>query len=223
MSTQFVVPKAATWLWFLERDYGGVALDASRSPGPIASELSRHFEEVRVLREDRAALDEVGRYAEKVGDRAHTLTLGSLSTTAFEGQSFDCIALHDRIAMDVPSVAERIETLGRLRGLLEPGGWLVAGASIPPLFRRRAAAKAGISPRGFSRMLRKAGFREVRRIFVAPSIDSPITMVPDAPDAVASFEAFDTIRGSTSRIRQLVARLGLRDRLHPAYFIMARA
>jgi len=214
---------AATWLWLLECECWGEALDASTTTGPLASELSRHFSEVRVLRDDAAALEEVRGYGEKVGDRPYSLTLGSLRAAPWNENTFDCIAVHDRFARQEPKNAEAIQTLDRLRHLLKPDGWLVAASPNPSFLRRRSAERVGISPRAFARMLVEARFREVRRIFVTPSLDRPRTLVPDAQRAVAAYESFDSIQGATKWTRRAVASLGLHRQLYPAYFIMACA
>jgi hypothetical protein len=110
-----------------------------------------------------------------------------------------------------------------LRHLLKTDGWLVAASPNPSFLRSRSAGRVGISPGAFSRMLVEARFREVRRIFVAPSLDAPRTLIPDAQRAVNAYEAFDSIQGATRWTRRTVASLGLHRQLYPAYFIMACA
>jgi hypothetical protein len=223
VSTQHGFPLAATWLWLLDLEFGGVALDASATKGHLASELSRHFSNVHVLREDKAALDEVRAFGGRAGDRPCTLTLGSLRTAPWNESTFDCIAVHDRFAGQNQKPAESIQTLERLRHLLKTDGWLVAASPNPSYLRARSAGRTGIAPRALSRMLVEARFREVRRIFVTPSLDSPRTLIPDARRAVGAYEAYDSIQGTSEWKRRTVAGLGLHSALYPAYFIMACA
>lgn len=213
----------APWLWLLEQEVGGVALDASATKGHLASELSEHFQDVRVLRDSEAALDEVRDHGERAGDRPYTLQLGSLHSLPFTEGTLDCIALHDRLVDENVSRTETLQILERLRRLLKAGGWLVAASPNPACLGSRPADGVGIDPRAFSRMLGKAGFNDIRRLFVTPALDRAHTLIPDTRRPINAYEAFDSIQGATSLTRRAVAAVGSGTLLYPAYFIMASA
>lgn len=224
MTEQLTVRATATWLWYLERDAGGgVALDASSTTGQLAADLSLHFSEVHVLRRTTSALDEIRAYGEHVGSRPYAPTVGTILSAPWGDHAFDCIAVHDTFAKCDPKAVETIERLDRIRLLLKAGGWFVGATPNTSYVRHRRTGAVGISPRVFSRMLVEAQFREIRRIFVVPSLDDPVTLIPDAPRAVNAYEAFDSIRGTTKWTRRVLARLGLRKMLYPAFLILARA
>jgi hypothetical protein len=74
-----------------------------------------------------------------------------------------------------------------------------------------------------SRLLRHAGFRDVRCWLAAPSLERTLTLIPDGRTAVRAYEASDAMRGSTSWPRRAIAALGPRSLLYVGYVLLARA
>lgn len=208
---------------YLQHEPGGVALDASDSPGHHAAELSACFAEVHVLREDRAALDEARTHSAKLGAEAFRVTQGSLLTPPWADRSFDCISVHDAFVewdLTAPALPQK---LARVHGLLKPGAWFVGISPNGRYLRRRGTNPNGVRSSRFTRLLRNTGFREVRRVFVNPSLDRPRYMIPDERAAVRAFEALNPQGGLGALSRRVMAGLGLRGLLYPAYIWMARA
>jgi hypothetical protein len=212
----------AAFLCYLDRELGGVALDASATEGELAADLSAFFSEVHVLREDRFALELVRAHAARTGDSPYLETQASILEAPWTDRTFDCIAVHDALAEWNPETRETAASLERIRCLLKPEGWFMGASPNASYLRYRRAGRRGIAPRSYTRLLVDAGFREVRRIFVSPSLEAPASLIPDEPEAVAAYEILDSARGTSRWTRRVLARLGGRVMLYPTYLIMAR-
>lgn len=223
MSAPATAELAPAWLWYADRDIGGSALDASTVGGKLAAELSVQFSVVHVLREQASAVDAVLADARRRRAGSYEGTVGSILRAPWADNTFDCIVAEDALVQTRVTRAGVVDRVQRIRALLKPGGWFV-GSSPNPAYRRFRRLRApGISPLRFSRVLTDAHFRDVRRVFVTPSLERPLALVPDAPAPVKAYEAFDSISGATRWRRQMAANLGLRNTLYPAYFIFGRA
>ena len=212
------VRSLAPWLWLVEFKTTARALDASSTPGHLALALKGHFFAVDVLRPTPSALEEVRALAARQGWSADGFTLGSFMSPPWPDATFDCIALHDAFARPVRSRAEAVNVLTGLRRLLRPEGWL-AVASPSAGFPRRSGTD-GYAPAALSRLLSRAGFRDVRCLFVLPSLERPSTLVPDALDAIDAFEAS---LGERAWARRAAAHVGVRSALYTGYFMLACA
>jgi hypothetical protein len=198
MTQPFTVQALAPWLWLLDRESGGTALDASGTEGRLAAELSGHFSDIEVI------------------EHAPWIT-----DVPWSPHTFDCIALHESLSVVAASAVERVAALRRVRDLMRPGGWLAAASANSSFLGNRGAPRAGIAPRLFAQYLTTSGFTDVRRIYVTPSLEQPRTLIPDARRAVTGYEAFEP--NTVSRARGAFAQLGIHSALYPAYFILARA
>ena len=188
-----VVPVAG-WLWFLERQWGGTALDASAGTASFAGELEPHFAKVEIL---------------------------DSTSPRWADQTFDCIALHANLIRVLDGGHTGVPALARLYSLLRPGGWLVGGSTNPDYTGDRRVTP-GVKLPVVIRQLRRIGFQEVRCAFATPSLDRPTSLIPVARDAVRAFENSPAGQDSASWSRRAVARLGPLRLLYPAYFTMAR-
>jgi len=218
-----VVRSLAAWLWLVEFRTTARALDASETSGDLAQALKGHFNAVDVLRPDASALRQVQALAESHGWTANSLTVGSIRAAPWPPETFDCVALHDALVGTTRSPADALAVLTNLRPVLKPDGWLAIGSPNPGVLGGRRAGARGIAPGRLARLLRRARFREVRCLFVEPSLEWPLTLVPDAIHAIDAYEASSAMQGSRAWARRSAARLGLRSMLYPAYFLLARA
>jgi len=198
MSQPFTAQALVPWLWLLDKEPGGTALDASGTDGRLAAELSGHFSRV-----------EVAEHAPWV------------SSDPRGSRAFDCIVLHYSLSAVADSTTERVTALGRVRDLLRPGGWLAAASVNSSFLGNRGTRRVGIAPRLYTQYLEMSGFADVRRIYVTPSLEHPRTLIPDSRRAVNGYEAFEP--NTVSKARGLFAQMGVHSALYPAYFIMARA
>lgn len=198
LSQPFTAQALAPWLWLLDKEPGGIALDASGTDGRLAVELSGHFSRV-----------EVAEHAPWVSSESRT------------PRSFDCVALHESLSAVADSTAERVLALSRVRNLLRPGGWFAAASANSSFLGNRGSRRVGIAPRLYTQHLEMSGFADVRRIYVTPSLEQPRTLIPDSRRAVNGYEAFEP--NTVSKARSLFAQMGVHSALYPAYFIMARA
>ena len=212
------VRSLAPWLWLLELKTTARALDASGTPGALAQALKGHFAAVDVLRPTPSELEEVRALAVRQGWSADGFTLGSFMSPPWPDATFDCIALHDAFAKTVRTRADAANVLTGLHRLLRPEGWL-AVASPSAGFLRRSGTD-GYAPAALSRLLSRAGFRDVRCLFVLPSLERPSTLIPDALDAIDAFEASS---GERAWARRAAARVGVRSALYTGYFMLACA
>jgi SAM-dependent methyltransferase len=213
----------AAWLWLVEFKTTARALDASDTPGDLALALKGHFHAVDVLRPDHSALERVKAMAENQGWTANSLTVGSIRAAPWPPETFDCIALHDTLVATSRGASDMLAVLTGLRPVLKPGGWLAVGSPNPRVLGGRRGGAHGIPCGRLARLLRRARFRDVRCQFVEPSLESPLTLVPDAIHAIDAHEAASVLHGSRAWARRTAARLGLRSMLYPAYFLLARA
>lgn len=213
------VRSLAPWLWFLDFKTTARALDASSTPGDLAQALKGHFVSVDVLRPAPCELEEVRALASRQGWSADGFTLGSFVSPPWPNATFDCIALHDAFVRMVRNRAEATNVLSGLHRLLRPEGWLAVASTSPRFLRRRG--EDGYAPAALSRLLSRAGFRDVRCVFVLPSLDQPLTLIPDAFDAIDAYEASSGEERAWAR--RAAARVGVRRALYPGYFMLARA
>lgn len=198
MTQPFTAQALVPWLWLLDREPGGVALDASRTDGRLGAELSGHFSAVEVM------------------EHAPWIT-----DVPWTPQTFDCIALHETLSAVAASTVERVAALSRVRNLMRPGGWFAAASANSSFLGNRGSRRVGIAPRLYSRYLLMSGFTDVRRVYVTPSLVQPRTLIPDSRRAVHGYEAFEP--NTVNKARGVFARLGINSALYPAYFILARA
>jgi SAM-dependent methyltransferase len=213
----------AAWLWLVEFKTTARALDASDTSGDLAQALKGHFHAVDVLRPDPSALERVQAMAGKQGWTADSLTVGSIRAAPWPPETFDCIALHDTLVTTSRGASDALAILTSLRPVLKPDGWLAVGSPNPGVLGGQPAGAPGIPCRRLARLLRRARFRDVRCLFVEPSLESPVTWVPNAIHAIDAHEAASAMHGSKAWARRTAARLGLRSMLYPAYFLLARA
>jgi hypothetical protein len=57
-------------------------------------------------------------------------------------------------------------------------------------------------------------------LFVLPSLERPLTLIPDDLDAIDAYEASS---GERAWARRAAARVGVRSALYPGYFMLACA
>jgi hypothetical protein len=175
---------------------------------------------VHVIRETQSQLDEVRAYATTLAVGPYVETRGSILEPHWMDGTFDCIAIHDALEGWDTRAPGTSAYLDRILLLLKPRGWLI-GASANPWYLGRRALGKGLAPRAVVRLLKNAGFREVRLLFVRPSLARPLALVPDDPRAIRAFDGFRSMSDSTALTRRVVARLGIRSVLFPAYFVLA--
>ena len=213
----------AAWLWLVEFKTTARALDASETPGDLAQALKGHFNAVDILRPDASALRQVEALAESQGWTANSLTVGSIRAAPWPPETFDCIALHDTLVGTSRDATDTLAVLTNLRPVLKSGGWLAVGSPNPRVLGGRRAGARGMARGRLAGLLRRARFRDVRCLFVEPSLEYPLTLLPDAIHAIDAYEASSAMQGSRAWARRSAARLGLRSMLYPAYFLLARA
>ena len=213
----------AWWMWLTDFPASERALDASATPGDLAEALTGHFGRVDVLRPDAAALELVRNHAATEGWRPGQLETGALSAAPWSDGTFDCVALHDTLAVSGWDAARLLAGLEWCRALLRPGGWLALASPNPRLVARLRGTASGLPPGRVRRLLRRARFAEVRCFFIEPLIEYPICVIPDAYAASCAFESSEAVRGATTRARRATARLGMRSALYPGYYMLARA
>jgi hypothetical protein len=213
------------WLWLVDFDAQGKALDASERPtGELAAALMAHFAELHVLRSDSASLDAFRAVNNQDGWAPSSIGVGSVSTAPWPQETFDCIAVHDALLRRRLTETEWLAELRSAHRLLKRGGWLAITSSQPPrLFGSQASSAAGIPRAVLSRRLTNAGFREIRCLFVEPAADAMFTVVPDTKAAVKAHDTLAGSRGLALWRRRAVAALGFRSALFPAYVLLARA
>lgn len=198
MTQPFTVQALAPWLWLLDRESGGIALDASGTEGRLAAELAGHVSDI-----------EVAEHAPWI------------SSAPWRPGTFDLVALHELLSVVDRSTVERVTALTQVRSLMKPGGWLAAASANSSFLGNRGAQRVGISPRMYAQYLVMSGFTDVRRVYVTPSLQQPRTLIPDSRRAVNGYEAFEP--NTVSKARGVFAQLGIHSALYPAYFILARA
>jgi len=218
------VNSLAPWLWLVDFDAHGKALDASDAPtGDLAAALMGHFAEVHLLRADNATLDGLPPANSREGWAPASAVTGTFRAAPWPRGTFDCIALHDAL---VRRRLPKTDVLAELEGahrLLKPGGWLALASPRPSRVRRQSLDATGIPRTILSRLLTQAHFHEIRCLFVDPSVDNPRTVVPDAKPAIGANNTLEGIRGSAMWKRRAAVGLGLRSALFPAYILLARA
>ncbi len=219
-----MVRSLAPWLWLIECGTGGKALDASEeATGDLAASLMGHFAEVHALRTAAPVLDSVRASNEREGWAPASLTLGTVRSASWPAGTFDCIALHDALARRALVGPDLLEELRHLHRLLRRDGWLAVASPNPrPIARRRGPARV-LSRGQLTALLRRAQFRDVHCWLAAPTLERPLTLLPDVRSAIRAYEASDAMRGSTSPIRRMIAGFGPVSLLYPAYVLLARA
>lgn len=214
----------APWLWLVDFEERNRALDASSATtGELAAALMAHFAEVHVLRNDRANLDGLSAANRRDGLVPSSTALGSVRHALWPAETFDCIALHDTLVRRQLPITEVLVALRGAHRMLKRGGWLALASPRPSRLRRPPLQENGISRGVLSRLLSVAHFREVRCLFVEPSVDDPVTMVPDMKTAIRAHDAIEGARGIAMWRRRAAVELGLRSALFPAYVLLARA
>jgi hypothetical protein len=218
------VNSLAPWLWLVDFDAHGKALDASDAPhGEIAVALMTHFAEVHVLRPDSAQLDALLSTDNLRGLAPASTATGSLRASLWPTQTFDCIALHDALVRRRLPTAEVLAELHGAHKLLKPGGWLALASPRPSRLYRQRVDTVGMPRAILSRLLTEANFREIRCLYVEPSADNPRTVVPDVKSAVGAHNRLEGVRGRAMWKRRAAVQLGFRSALFPAYLLLARA
>ena len=213
----------APWLWLLDFDAHGKALDASDSKTTqLTSALMAHFTEVHVMRGDDESL-EAFRVANPEGWSPASAVRGTVRTHPWPPGTFDCIALHDALVRKGLSTPDLLAELQGLHHLLRPGGWLALTSPFPPRLRGRRLHGRGIPRARLSRLLRQANFRELRCFFVEPSVDDPNTVVPAFKAAIRARDTLEGVSGRRLWKRRAAVELGLPAALFSAYVLLARA
>jgi hypothetical protein len=120
-----------------------------------------------------------------------------------------------------------IEQFGAwLRGVREAlarsGGVYVGGEALgPPDRPRRRVAPDHVLERRHLRLLRLAGFRDVRPYYVSPSLDRPYDLVPALSQATAAWQ-YGMTRGSWAcAARAAISRVGLHAALFSSRLVIA--
>jgi len=218
-----MVRSLTNWIWLVEFSSHARALDATDAPtADVAASLRQHFPAVSVVRRDESALSDVRASAAASGWHVDEYVQGRLESGPWAAGSFDCIVMHDVLSRDSGQRDPLRRTLAAARRLLRPGGWLQLTSANRSLRRSRSAPGA-LSRRNVARLLRRAGFGEVRTLHVASSIERSLHLIPDRRGALLAFESSDAMRGATSRVRQAIARVGPRSMLYTGYMLLARA
>lgn len=212
----------APWLWLVDFDANGKALNASETrTDELTTALMAHFAEVHVLRADSANPDGLRAASARETLAPANEARGSVCAAPWSPATFDCIALHDSLVRRRLPMADVVAELEGAHRLLKPGGWLALASPNPPMLRRGFAA--GFPRTLLSRLLMKAHFQEIRCLFVDPSADDPCTVVPDVKAAIRAHETLAGIRGKARWKRSAALELGFRYALFPAYLLLARA
>ncbi len=148
--------------------------------------------------------------------------------------SADCVVIANALESPAVDLAGTLWLLRHCRRILRPGGVCCAAAPNPlwhgllaprdlelgagPRLARLArgpwrAVQRGVLPR----LLRRAGFAEVRRYYVEPSLEAPRAFVPATTTAVRAYER----ERSRSRMRTPLIAVGLHAALFPATLFVA--
>jgi SAM-dependent methyltransferase len=91
------------------------------------------------------------------------------------------------------------------------------------LGRERSGSKAGFGPLAPERSAIAAGFRDVRKFWIEPSLASPRCLVPARYRSVTAFERIRAGEHGSGRLRSVAANLGLQGALYPAALMVAEA
>jgi hypothetical protein len=217
------VRSLASWLWLVEFPGTAVALDASEdSSGELAAALREHFSTVHVLRSEQGKLEELRAANARQRWTVASETVGSVYDGAWEHESFDCVAVYDGLAHGISATAVS-DRLKRYRRLLRPGGWICVASPTPTVLGRGGSNDSGIERRAFTRMLKGAGFQDIRPYWIEYSLDRPLFLVPHHRSTIVAYESHDAMRGAgLGRRRQVVANTGIGSLLYPAYMLLAR-
>ncbi len=178
------------WLWLAELPNMRDALVVGEYLPHVKAGLEKHFEEIRV----------------------HSLTGDNGLSLPFEPQSFDCIVFDDVIGEGLVSntVIGGLQLLAEVRRVVRLGGCVFL--PVKHLARRR--------PHRLARPLRRAGFAEIRPVYVYESFDRPDTMIPARQRTATFFEswAWGGVRG---KARAAVALAGAHHLTQPSLFFLA--
>jgi hypothetical protein len=219
-----MVRSLASWLWLLDFRDRGAAVDASDdTSGELAAALGCHFRRVDVVRGDQAQLDELQKSNERQGWVPTSIQVGSVATAPFAPDTFDCVVLYDAIVRRTQGVENMLDEVSRWRAMMRRDGWLVVAAATPHMLGRRKSGHSGIARRSLTRILNRAGYREVRCLWIEYSLERPLFLIPDSRATIASYESHDAMRGSGTRPRRVAAKSGMSSLLYPGYVLFARA
>jgi SAM-dependent methyltransferase len=218
------VRSLTTWLWLIDIEDGAHALDASAEvTGDLAASLRGHFANVHVLRRDQDSLARVRASSDAEGWPLSEMAVGSAQTAPWAPATFSCIVLHDALVRQPAASSSLVDDLRHYHKMLKPGGWLALTSPQPFLPGRSRDGQRGVSRHRFRRFLKTAGFREVRCLFSEFTLERPLFLVPNDHTLISAYEASDAMRGTARWTRRLVASVGLRAVLYPAYLLLARA
>ena len=217
-----MIRSLSTWLWLVDLQ-GGSALDASaEQTSDLAAGLFGHFSDVTILRENHASLEAVRLDSLEGPAAAASFLVGSIATVPLAPRSFECIALHDALASVSSSKAELRTGFAAAYALLRHDGWLAATFPSPSI-QSICSRQWRPSRRSVCRMLTRAGFREMRLLYVESGLERPLTMLPGRADAIRAYENAPGMRPRTRGVRSALASVGAHSILYPAFLVLARA
>jgi SAM-dependent methyltransferase len=222
------------WVWLAHFAGRRAALCLGDAGDTMAEALSRHFE-LTWLAEARP--DELARLQTRLAPMAPAVRLLRVGPDALPltPDSLDCVALHGLFdwwpgeGTTADRAAARTAFLAQCRGALRSGGCLyvshanrlrqtlleAASRAVTP-WKRLAPDPAwrGPSPGAMAQALRRAGFRQVRSFYAAPSHTNARYVIPRTRQATLACERalFRERRGSP--LRRPLAALGLHGVLY---------
>ena len=217
------VRSLAAWLWLIDLGTAKRVLDASDdSSGELAAALAQHFDEVHAVRADALQLDALRGSNERQGWSIASLVAGSAGTLQQASGTFDCIVVHDVLARRNLNDRDFLAELSQYHRLLRVDGWFAMAAFTPSEIGSDNLPAGTLPKRRAHRLLSRAGFRDLRFLWVENSLDRPLSLIPDTLSARTAYESYDAMRGSSTFIRRMAALAGLGSVLYPSYFLLAR-
>lgn len=215
--------KCGNWVWLSRIEDWTLAVDAFGGFGVMACALASHFLQVHCLdTADGGGVDEAPAVRRRPGNVS--LARASLANLPYADGSVSCIVTRLEL-LNGPAAA-----LAECRRVLRPGGCLSLGFDNPfwsqriaQRLRGCAGEPARIRPSGVIRALIEAGFADVQRYCVEPSLANPWSMFPATGHVPARHEAVKHFGPMQTAVRATVARSPLRSLLCPAYICLAYA
>ena len=190
----------SNWLWLVELSRWNVTLELDFMESRLATDLQRHFAEVRF----------------------HALDAGV--ELPFASGAFDCVTLNGVLeqlvaATPVEPAAAIRRLLAECRRVLRSGGCLYVGTGAMQFGHSQSRWRALLGARRpiiADKLLRDAGFRSVHSYYVDPCLDRPYVMVPATRRSLLARERTLAACGGWTFRRMMAVRLGLPHALYPA-------
>lgn len=219
--------KCGNWLWLSDLEEWALALDAFGGLGGMACSLAPHFRLVHSLEPNPNARRLVADRAERWGRANVSVVAADLVALPYADASVSCIVARTESLGDLVAAPDAV-ALRECRRVLRGGGCLCIGFDNPYFakhlvarLRRDASRDARHSAAQVARALVGAGFAEIQRYWVEPSLANPWIIVPASAEAAVGQERLKHWAPWRTVLRTAIARSPFRPLLYPAYLFVA--